>query len=98
MTRLRSHSRPFIAEKSEKNIDAKIIALSFTVFGAFLIEKCEFYSQLIEEYKKKLITSIVKALKTVKDRAMIFASIIFSDFSAMNCLLRDLNFVNFLQN
>ena len=29
---------------------------------------------------------------------MIFASIFFSDFSAMNCLLRDLNFVNFIQN
>ena len=70
-----------------EDIDAKIIAISFTVFGAFLIEKCEFYSQLIEEYKKKIITSIVNAQKTVKDRAMIFASIFFSDFSAMNSQL-----------
>ena len=41
------------AEKSEKNIDAKIEVLSFTVFWAFAIENCDFYSQLIEEYKKK---------------------------------------------
>ena len=38
LTKLRSRSRQFIAEKSEKNIDAKIIALSFTVFGAYTIE------------------------------------------------------------
>ena len=70
------------AKKSEKNNGAKIFVLSITVFCWWAIKNCDFYSQLIEEYKKKLKISIASRAKMVKDRAIIFAPLFFSDFLA----------------
>ena len=64
--------------KNQKKIMVqKLFALSLTVFCAFAIENYEFYSLLIEEYKKKLKISIASPAKMVKDRARIFAPLFF---------------------
>ena len=70
-------------QKNQKKILAQKLLLYLLPFFEHLqLESVIFYSQLIEEYKKKLKNSITNAQKTVKDRATIFAPIFFSDFSA----------------
>ena len=67
-------------KKSEKNIGAKIFALTIAVFWGNQFEVCEIYSPLIEKYKEKLKTSNWFPQKTAIVRAKIFEPIFFSDF------------------